>query len=131
MAPKRIAAPSDFAGPERALWRRSIAALEALGVWQDSDRDALERFVRSSASARLIRLRIAAAVKAGADPYITKGSMGQQVVGPLIELERRARLDADALARELGLTPMARKRMGLSGLSDELDVFLESLTNGR
>jgi phage terminase small subunit len=82
-------------------------------------------------SARLARLRIAAAVKGGADPYITKGSMGQQVVGPLIELERRARLDADALARELGLTPMARKRMGLSGLGDELDQFLTEITTGR
>jgi hypothetical protein len=84
MAAKRIPPPADFAAPERALWSRSIVALEDLGVWQDSDRDALERFVRSSASARLARLRIAAAVKAGADPYITKGSMGQQVVGPLI-----------------------------------------------
>jgi P27 family predicted phage terminase small subunit len=125
---KAIPPPADFAAPEKALWRRSIVALDDLGVWNDSDRDALERFCRSSASARLARLRIAAAVQAGRDPYITKGSMGQQVVGPLIELERRARLDADALARELGLTPMARRRLGLSRLADELDVFLEEVT---
>jgi hypothetical protein len=40
-------------------------------------------------------------------------------------------LDADALAREVGLTPMARKRMGLSRLADELDQFLDEITTGR
>lgn len=118
MTPRPLA---HFAAPEKALWRRSIVALTELGLWRDSDVDALARYVEASARARIARERIAAAAKSGADPYITKGSMGQAVVGPLIELERRARLDADHLAQQLGLTPAARKRLGVTAVVDEGD----------
>jgi P27 family predicted phage terminase small subunit len=125
--------PSDFQAPEKALWRRSMAALIELGVWQDSDRDALERYCRASAMSRLARERIAKRAKTSRDgAYIAKGSMGQPVIAPDVELERRARLDADQLGRELGLTPAARKRIGAdepydSDFDHDLAVVLRDL----
>ena len=119
--------PADFAAPERALWRRSIEALEELGIWQPVDVDARERYCRASAMSRLARERIAKRAKADpAGAFIAKGSMGQPVIAPDVELERRARLDANALARELGLTAAIRKR--LSAQSDDLDDMLAEMT---
>jgi P27 family predicted phage terminase small subunit len=124
--------PADLDAPERALWRRSIEALEAVGVWKPADVDALERYVRASAMSRLARERITA--RAADDPasaYISRGSQGQPVTHPDVELERRARLDADALARQLGLTPQARRQLlGRDDGADDLERELASIMGG-
>lgn len=119
------AAPKDFAAPERALWSRSIRALRELGLWHDSDTDAVERYCRASASARLAAERIKD------EGYTSRGSMGQQVISPAATLERQARLDADKLAGELGLTPSARKRLGVEVEHDDDDTLSGDIERAR
>lgn len=107
-----VAPPRDFAPPEKALWKRAIALLQEQGVWHATDVDAVERYCRASAVARLAGERIAELAKT--DPtgaYITLGSMKQAVIAPDVQLERQARLDADRLAASLGLTPASRRAL--------------------
>jgi P27 family predicted phage terminase small subunit len=120
------APPRDLAAPEAALWRRTITALRDLGMWQEHDIDAVERMVRASAIARAARERVAARLKRHGDAaaFFSKGSMGQLVEHPDLAIERRARMDADVLARELGLTPAARRRLRLDSPGDDIDKLL-------
>jgi P27 family predicted phage terminase small subunit len=130
MAARLPIPPKDFAAPERALWARSIKALRELGVWRESDTDALERLCRASEMSRLARERIAARAD-GDDPesaWLSKGSMRQTITHPDVELERRARLDADKLADVLGLTPSARKRLGVVIEQDDDDDLAGDIT---
>jgi P27 family predicted phage terminase small subunit len=119
--------PADFAAPERSLWRRSIVALTEIGLWHASDTDPLERYCRACATARLARERTARRVKAGEAGYTALGSMKQLVTHPDVELERRAHLDADHFAQQLGLTPAARRRLGVDAANDDDANDLDSL----
>ena len=80
-----------------------MAALKAQSTWEDSDVGALERYVRAverSPSG-------AGGTWWGAGGV---GSQGQAVAHPNLKTEREADRDAHDFARELLLSPAARKR---------------------
>ena len=92
----------DLDAESRKLWRSTRAALQAQGTWQDSDAGALERYVRAVERARLAR--------AGIPPEMTApGSKGQLAQHPNVKTAREAERDAAEYARDLLLTPRARK----------------------
>ncbi len=95
--------PPDLTRSGKSLWRETLRHLIGQGTWEDSDRPALERYVRSVERARLAREERAGALTA-------VGSQGQLVQHPNLRTEREAERDARDYALDLLLTPMARKR---------------------
>jgi phage terminase small subunit len=51
--------PADFDDAAKKTWRSSLKALRDQGTWQDSDRDALERYCRAVSRARGARAVVA------------------------------------------------------------------------
>ena len=80
-----------------------MAALKAQATWEDSDAGALERYVRAVERSRQAR-------EARKGELVTEGSQGQAVAHPNVKTEREADRDAHDYARELLLSPAARKR---------------------
>jgi P27 family predicted phage terminase small subunit len=114
--------PSDFGEPARRLWSATLKALRDQGSWQHSDRGALERYVRA-----MLRAADARAV-AERDGLIAAGGRGQPIAHPALRIARDAERDAAEYARDLLLTPRARRLAGISettALDDELAALLE------
>ena len=101
--------PADLSAPSKALWTWTIKVLEEQGTWQASDLPALERYIRASERARLARESLPRD-KDGRVLLTTKGSQYQLVPHPNIKTCREAERDANDYARELLLTPAARRR---------------------
>lgn len=90
--------PAHFDDVARLLFTERVAQYQQLSVWDDEDRDLLERYVTSAQVARLSRSRIARrAALAPNDPgggYSTRGSQGQLVQHPDLKTARDAENDA-------------------------------------
>jgi P27 family predicted phage terminase small subunit len=109
--------PADFDEATKKTWRASLKALRDQGTWQDSDRDALERYCRAVSRARGARALLAS------ERLIAEGSQGQPVPHPAIRIAREAERDAAEYARDVLLTPRSRRIAGVaesSSLEDEL-----------
>jgi P27 family predicted phage terminase small subunit len=109
--------PADFDDAAKKTWRSSLKALRDQGTWQDSDRDALERYCRAVSRARGARAVVAS------EGLTAVGSTGQPVTHPAVRIAREAERDAAEYARDLLLTPRARRTAGVAettSLEDEL-----------
>jgi P27 family predicted phage terminase small subunit len=100
-----LATPADFDQHARALWAKSLKALQEQGTWRDHDTELLERYVRREQDARACR---AAIVEKGR--FIDAGK--RIYAHPALDKERDALRDVQALADALVLTPDARRRHG-------------------
>ena len=92
------------------------------GTWQESDAALLERYVKAlgrAAAARAIVER---------DGLISTGGRDQPIAHPAVRIARDAERDGAEYARDLLLTPRARRLAGLaetSAMDDELAALLE------
>lgn len=114
-------APKSLEPEARAIYRRVQGELQAQGSWQASDRDALERYVRAVERAR------AALEIVEREGMTAEGASGQPVTHPALRIAREAERDAAEYARDLLLTPRARRLAGLgetSGLDEDLRELL-------
>jgi P27 family predicted phage terminase small subunit len=117
--------PGDLDAASKDLWTRVQHDLRRQGTWAKSDRDALERYVRA-----LARGRDARAELEHHGSLTAVGSQGQPVPHPALKIAREAEHDAAEYARDLLLTPRARRTAGVmerSPLSDELDAVFGPL----
>jgi P27 family predicted phage terminase small subunit len=108
-----LAPPADLDGPARRLWYGLQRHLREQGTWQPSDLGALERYVRA-----VLRADRARAELEQAGSLTTAGSQGQPVAHPALRIAREAERDAAEYARDLLLTPAARRRAGIVETSD-------------
>lgn len=112
----------------RSLWRLTIEQLEAQGTWQTSDVPALERYIRATELARQAREALPRDPVTGLAKLTSKGSQHQLVPHPNIKTCREATRDANDYARELLLTPAARRRAQVeAGGGDPDDPFAGAL----
>jgi P27 family predicted phage terminase small subunit len=113
-----VPAPADLDREGALLWHQTQRQLRRQGSWQDTDREALERYVRA------VTLYRSARVAAESEPFV-EGSKGQLVAHPGMKLAREAAQDAHRYAEALLLTPEARKRHGIEApAADELAAVL-------
>lgn len=124
--PDSVVPPADLSTPFRALWTWTIEVLEQQGTWQASDLPALERYIRASERARLARETLPRD-KDGRVVLTTKGSQHQLVQHPNIKTCREAERDANDYARELLLTPAARRRAQVEAGGGEDDPLAGAL----
>jgi P27 family predicted phage terminase small subunit len=105
--------PPGLTEDERRAFLAVRAHLREQATWQESDTAALVRYVRA--------LRRAADARAELDRHgsqIAEGPGGRPVPHPAVRIERDAEHDAAEYARDLLLTPAARRRAGISETSD-------------
>jgi P27 family predicted phage terminase small subunit len=103
------------------LWTSTLKACREQGTWQNSDAGCLERYVRA-----LERARAAQAIL-DAEGLTALGGRDQPVAHPAVRIARDAERDAADYARDLLLTPRARRLAGLaetSSMDDELAGLL-------
>jgi len=116
-----IKAPPGLTDGERRVFLAVRRQLQEQGTWQRSDADALERYVHAivrSAQAREIVAR---------EGLTALGGRDQPVAHPAVRIARDAERDAAEYARDLLLTPRARRLAGLmetSAMDDELAGLL-------
>jgi P27 family predicted phage terminase small subunit len=125
-SPDSVTAPRDLDDASRALWRLTITQLEEQGTWQVSDLPALERYIRASERARLARNALPRD-RDGQVVMTAKGSQHQLVQHPNIKTCREAERDANDYAKELLLTPAARRRAQVEGGADPDDPLAGAL----
>lgn len=100
--------PAGLDTAARKLWRRTRNWLMEQSLWDDIDAGALERYVRAVEHAATARKDLID--KRGKLHLTTRGSQGQLVQHPSVKTAREAERDAHEYAKELCLTPLARKR---------------------
>lgn len=115
--------PADVAPDLQQVWRVSRAELSRLALWNEVVRPQLDEYVYAKQDAR--RARAAAAT----DPYV-EGSTGQMVEHPGFKLAAAADNRAMTLAKELLLTPAARRRAGVKDESPDGADPMGSLLDG-
>jgi P27 family predicted phage terminase small subunit len=113
--------PTGLDEVSRKLWTATLRALREQGTWQASDAGCLERYVRAAARARAAQAILAR------DGLTATGGRDQPVPHPAVRIARDAERDAAEYARDLLLTPRARRLAGLSetsAMDDELAGLL-------
>ncbi len=125
-SPDSVTAPRDLDPISRALWRLTIEQLTAQGTWETSDVPALERYVRAAERARWARDALPRD-KDGRVVMTAKGSQHQLVQHPNIKTCREAERDAHEYAKELLLTPAARRRAQVEAGGDPNDPLAGAL----
>ncbi len=124
--PDSVTPPRDLSSPSKALWQVTIEQLTEQGTWQASDVPALERYIRASERARLAREGLPRD-RDGRVLMTTKGSQHQLVQHPNIKTCREAERDANDYAKELLLTPAARRRAQVDAGGDGDDPLAGAL----
>ena len=113
MGQRGTSPPPGLSERERHVFLAVRRQLHEQGTWQESDAAALVRYVRA--------LRRAEEARAELDLHgspIGEGPGGRPVPHPAVRIERDAEHDAAEYARDLLLTPAARRRAGISETSD-------------
>lgn len=111
--PDTTTCPADLDRQSKAVWKKTRSIIRRDERWRPEYSLLLERYVRAIEVARLARTRIAERAKVSPDAaYTTRGSQGQLVQHPDLKTARDAEKDANEYARELGLTPAARAKLG-------------------
>lgn len=116
-----IKPPADLDEAAVALWNRVLRELRDQGTWQASDVGCLERYVRAALRARAAREVV------DRDGLIAEGGRGQPIAHPALRIARDSERDAAEYARDLLLTPRARRLAGVaetSSMDDELSELL-------
>lgn len=117
--------PSDLDADARRVWRIALAELVAVGSWTDATAELLGLYVRALMTARLARGRIAARAGTLGDEaaYFARGSMGQQVKHPDLDIARSAESDAASFGDRLMLSPVARHRASITTKATDADAI--------
>lgn len=97
--------PAHFDEAARILFLEKVVSYQQAGMWDDEDREILERYVTSVQVGRLARERIKKrADESPDDPasaYTTRGSQGQLVQHPDLKTSREAERDAQVYEDKL------------------------------
>ena len=107
--------PDDLSADAREIWVAVVQAVHHTGVLTSADVDTLRLYCEA-----VVRYRSAEDMLVKTGPLI-KGRNGEFVKNPLHQIVRDNALLMRALARELGLTPAARR-----GLRGDLDAQANS-----
>lgn len=99
--------PSNLSDEAKAEWRRVVPQLEEMGVIASIDRGLLIRYVTAWADWLELDRLLQQSSK------LIKGQKGNLVRNPVWLLRRDADETVTELARQLGLSPMARMRAGV------------------
>ncbi len=102
--------PDDLSTPFKALYRKVRTAMKAQGTWEDVDQHLLGVYIRNLERAALARKSI---TNGGVITLTTTGSKGNPIPHPAIRIARDAERDAEEYAKELLITPRARKQYEL------------------
>lgn len=102
--------PDDLSVPFRALYRKARQGMRDQGTWEDIDTSLLAQYVRCLERAQLARNSI---TTGNVVQLTTAGSKGSPIAHPAIKIARDAERDAEGYARELLVTPRARKQYEL------------------
>jgi P27 family predicted phage terminase small subunit len=100
--------PDDLSAPFRALYRRVRTAMQAQGTWENTDQYLLGLYVRVLERAALARSSIT--TRGNVVQLTTTGSKGNPIPHPAVKIARDAERDAEEYAKELLITPRARKQ---------------------
>ncbi len=107
--------PKDLDCESRERWKWVMGALKTRGLWEDTDVDLFEGYIRALQTAREARELVKE------EGMTSVGSMKQKVEHPGLKTEREARRDALKYATALRLTPDARGATPTESLEDEFD----------
>ncbi len=102
--------PDDLSAPFRALYRKVRTAMHAQATWEDTDHLLLGLYVRCLERAAIARKSI---TKGNVVQLTTIGSKGNPIPHPAVKIARDAERDAEEYAKELLITPRARKQYEL------------------
>lgn len=110
--PLALAAPDTIPAEAHPIWKVAVEELTALRTLHESDLPLIEMMVLSAyrhrqASAQLNQYGV-----------LVKGQRGP-MVNPLLKVEKETAATYQRLAETLGLTPVARLRLGLARLAGE------------
>lgn len=106
MPPDPTAPPGTLDATSKHLYRKVRAHLREQQTWKDTDRELLVIYVQSLELARKAMLEVAA------KGVVVEGAKGP-AANPAIAVARGALRDATEAAKELLLTPRARKQYEL------------------
>ena len=112
--------PKSLSAEAKREWRRVVGELDPLGLLAKLDRALLIRYVTMWSRWTEINELLGS-------EYLVAGARGNQVKNPLAELLRQVDERVTALARELGLSPVARIRAGVQPQREEEPDELEQL----
>lgn len=108
--------PADVDLDAKRLWNGTRDWLIAAGLWElPVDPTTLERYVRADARGRDARTTLRE------EGLTSTGSRGQLIEHPAVKTAREAERDAHEYAKEMCLTPLARRRHGLGGQPEPVD----------
>jgi P27 family predicted phage terminase small subunit len=108
IAVARPSLPRTLAGEARAEWNRVVPELEEMGVIASVDRALLIRYCRAWGEWCELDALLDQSGK------LIRGQKGNLVRNPIWLLRRDAEETVTELARQLGLSPMARLRAGVA-----------------
>ena len=103
----RPAMPRSLSAEAKAEWRRVVPELENIGILARIDRSVLTRYCAAWADWCELEGLLQRSGK------LIKGQKGNLVRNPLWLMKRDAEQTVTELARQLGLTPVARLRAGV------------------
>jgi P27 family predicted phage terminase small subunit len=105
-----VGPPDDLDPQFRVLYRKARTAMQAQGCWEDTDHLLLGLYVRCLQRAATARESI---TKGNVVQLTTTGSKGNPIPHPAVKIARDAERDAEEYAKELLITPRARKQYEL------------------
>ncbi len=107
--------PDDVSDEVRAVWDRTLAELEGMGLAFAADGPAL----RCYCEAVVIHGRASSLLAAG--DVLVEGARGNLVRNPVLQIQRDSATTIRAFAQEFGLTPSARSGIRGGKANDDED----------
>jgi P27 family predicted phage terminase small subunit len=101
------AGPREPSDEVQAVWDKTVAQLESMGLAYAADSEALRAYCEAVVQHR----RASAVLKASG--VLVQGLHGNYVRNPALQVQRDTAATMLTLAREFGLTPSARTQIGL------------------
>lgn len=115
------APPAWIPAPAHDIWHRAVDELIALRTVHESDLPLIEQLVFAAYIYRRAAMELEAMSLTGFS------AMGNEVANPRLKIMKDAASTYDQKAEKLGLTPVARLRMGLMRIAGE--TMLQGLNN--
>ena len=106
----RLSSPVRLSAEARAVWEREAPVLREAGMLTRAD---VMVFAQYCVATGLWRRALKGWREAG-EPMMTTGPNGLEYEHPLVKQIRETQRDSQRVAEQLGLTPSARARLGLS-----------------
>jgi len=102
--------PVGLSAPAKAVWKQVVPELAEAGVLRSVDLIALEAFVSQVAVMREAQRGLRGA------SLLVKGSRGQPVRNPLLDVQAQAQAEVRKWCERFGMDPATRTRLGLASV---------------